>query len=155
MAVCCLVLVGYILINLILQLLIQVTLFEFWKKLYCFFWYVTFNRWWRVLTHLVCGLSVLLMKIIYWFNGDCCMTWLWPVGMRGSWVFTMNWTEWHIYQVTVRLFLPSCWMNPRCECLWENSFRFRSPQKERVLTQNIFFVIESVFFNHFDCVCND
>ncbi len=84
------------------------------------------------------AMSVLLMKSIYWFNGDCWMTWLWPVGMRGSWAFTMNWTEWHIYQVTARLFLPSCWMNSLCECLWENSFRFRSPQKERVLTQKLF-----------------
>lgn len=110
-----------------------------WKKGFT----VSFDRWpltddEEFLLTSLWSMSVLLMKSTYWFNGDCWMTWLWPVGMRGSWAFTMNWTEWHIYQVTVRLFLPSCCMNSPCECLWENSFRFRSPQKERVLTQKLF-----------------
>lgn len=61
------------------------------------------------------------------FNGDCCMTV--TIGLRGSWAFTMSWTEWHIYQVTVRLFLPSCCVNSPSECLWGNSSWFRSPEK--------------------------
>lgn len=95
------------------------TLREFGKESFAFAsdtWPLTDNEE-GLLTSFWCKSALLMNNLsIHCMNSDCWMTWLWPVGMRGRWAFTMSWTEWHIYQVTVRLFLPSCLMNSPCEC---------------------------------------
>lgn len=77
------------------------------KALFFLMWPLTDDE--KCLVSSLRFMSVLLMKSIYCFNGDFWMTWLW-VTRKDEREFTVNWTEWHIYQVTIRLFLPSCWI---------------------------------------------